>query len=351
MTTPGSECIRRLSSAINELISSQNIVVYFGDKLVEEGLIDKQGKRNIITLGISDYDKTDRLMTAAKVKIEQDPKSFHRLIAILEELGGFEHLVEQLKQIYMSLVTTTPESQSHAKHHRLGREIISPVSNLAIVAAVLFGLAIVVLTWTHVQDYITALSTTVMLFLTCLLLTWTNMQHYIQNVRADMNVQSLLDTPAPAYFQPRRAELTIISSKFEALRKQIGTQKKTVVLYIVAPPAYGKTQLARHFAEEYFARNKHQYFSLTLVVAAVDATNESSLYSSYKSLANKLKLSQEFLESYSVEEGLLILARAIAAELRNRQQGWLLILDNLTLEVKRNINGQYKGHDTTTIHF
>ena len=347
MTTPGGECIRRLSSAINELISSQNIVVYFGDKLVEEGLIDKQGKRNIITLGISDYDKTDRLMTAVKVKIEQDPKSFHRLVAILDGLVGFEHLVEQLKQNYMSVVTTT--SESHAKHHRLVRDIISPVSNLAIIAAVLFALAIVVLTWTLVQDYITAVSTTVVLFLTCLLLTWNNMQHYIQNVRADMNVRILLDTPKPAYFQPRRAELTIISSKFEALRKQIGTQKKTLVLYIVAPPAYGKTQLARHFAEDYFARNKH--FSLTLVVASVDATNESFLYSSYKSLAKKLKLSQEFLESYSVEEGLVILARAIAAELRNRQQGWVLILDNLTLEVKRNRNGQYKGHDTATIHF
>ena len=342
MTTPGGEWIRRRSSDINQLISSQNIVVYFGNKLVEEGLIDEQGKSNIVTLGISDYDKTDRLMNAAKVKIEQDPKSFQRLIAILDGLVGFEHLVGEMKQIDMSPVTATSESQSLSKYHQLGREIISPVSNLVIkaAAAVLFALVIVVLTWTHLQDYITAVSTTVVLFLTCLL--------YIQIVRADMNVQSLLDTPKPTYFQPRQAELTIISSKFEDLRKQIGTRKKTVVLYIVAPPAYGKTQLARHFAENYFER---KYFSLTLVVAAVDATNESSLYRSYKSLADKLKLSQEFLESYSVEEGLLILARAIAAELRNRQQGWLLILDNLTLEVKRNINGQYKGHDTATIHF
>ena len=73
-------------------------------------------------------------------------------------------------------------------------------------------------------------------------------------------------------------------------------------------------------------------------MAAVDA---SSLYNSYKSLAGELKLPQEVHESYSTKEGLLPVARAIAAQLKYRQQGWLLILDNLTLEVKRNINVQY----------
>lgn len=334
MTTPESKTISRLSSDINQLISSCSSVVYFGNKFVEEGLIDEQGKRNIITLGISDYDKADRLMTAAKAKIEQDPESFHRLIAIFEELAPFVPLVKRLKKNY-----------TDAKYHQLRKGIILPVSNLestTLIAAVLFGLAIVVLTWIHVQDYITAVSTTVVvLILTCVLLPWTNMQHYIQNVRVDMNVQSLLVTPEPAYFHPRQAELTNISLKFEALRKQNGTQQKTVVLYIVAPPAYGKTQLARHYAKKYFARNVRQYFFKSLVVAAVDASSESSLYNSYKSLADELKLPQEFHESYSTKEGLLVVARAIAADLKNRQQGWLLILDNLTLEVKRNINGQY----------
>lgn len=119
--------------AIIEPISSHNLVVYFGNKLVAKGLSSRQARKEklgIITLGISDYDKTNRLMTAAKVKIEQDPKSFHMLVAILDGLVGFEHLVEQLKQLYMSLVTTS--SESHAKHHQLVREVISPVSNLAI---------------------------------------------------------------------------------------------------------------------------------------------------------------------------------------------------------------------------
>ena len=335
MTTPESKTISGLSSDINQLIASCSSVVYFGNKFVEKGLIDEHGKRNIITLGISDYDKADRLMTAAKAKIEQDPESFHRLIAIFEELAAFVPLVKRLKKIYTS--------ECDAKYHRLRKGIIPPVSNLestTLIAAVLFGLAIVVLTWIHAQDYITAVSTTVVV----LILTyvpWTNMQHYIQNVRADMNVQSLLVTPEPAYFHPRQAELTNITLKFEALRKQNGTQQKTVVLYIVAPPAYGKTQLARHYAKKYFARNVRQYFFKSLVVAAVDASSESSLYNSYKSLADELKLPQELHESYSTKEGLLVVARAIAADLKNRQQGWLLILDNLTLEVKRNINGQY----------
>ena len=63
-------------------ISSCSSVVYFGNRFIEEGLIDKQGKRNIITLGISDYDKADQLMTAAKTKIEQDPESFHRFLLL-----------------------------------------------------------------------------------------------------------------------------------------------------------------------------------------------------------------------------------------------------------------------------
>ena len=88
--------------------------MYFGNKFVEEGLMDEQGKRNIITLGISYYDKADRLMTAAKAKIEQDPESFHRSIAIFGELAVFVPLVKQLKQIYNSecnacKVSTTQE--------------------------------------------------------------------------------------------------------------------------------------------------------------------------------------------------------------------------------------------------
>ena len=144
-------------------------------------------------------------------------------------------------------------------------------------------------------------------------------------------------------------EMTI-NSKFEALRKQNGEQDKTVVVYIVGPPAYGKTQLARQFAEEYFEKHARRYLFRTLVVAAVDATSELSLYRAYKLLSDELNLHQKIHipVSYSMEDGLLILARAIAAELKNRQRGWLLVLDNLTLQVKKNKNGQY--NDNPCIH-
>ena len=72
-------------------------------------------------------------------------------------------------------------------------------------------------------------------------------------------------------------------------------------------------------------------------MASVDATSELSLLGSYQSLASKLHIPE------SMEENLLILGTAIAAELKNRQHGWLLILDNLTLELKRNKNGQSSG--------
>ena len=261
--------------------------------------------------GIGDYAKTSRLMSAATAKIDEDPSSFHRLIAVLEESAPSKDIVNQLKQEYK------PISPAR-RYYRRGKRVVLSVINLApraifTIAFMGFVLACIVLNWTHVQDYV-----------------W--------NACTDLNVKNLWDTPAPTHFQliKRQAELMNISSRFESLRQQSDAQEKTVVVYIVGPPAYGKTQLARQFAEEYYAKNKRSYIFRTLVVASVDATSELSLLGSYQSLASKLHVPG----SYSMEENLLILGTAIAAELKNRQHGWLLILDNLTLQLKRNKNGQ-----------
>ena len=314
MTSPEGDTIRKRTVAINRLIAS-NSVKYFGDRLVAEGFIGDQERNNIITAhGIGDYDKASRLMTAARAKIEEDPSSFHRLITVLEDSAPSKDIANQLKQEYK------PISPAR-RYYRRGKRVVLSVINLApraifTIAFMGFVLACIVLNWTHVQDYV-----------------W--------NACTDLNVKNLWDTPAPTHFQPikRQTELMDISSKFEALRQQNSTQEKTVVVYIVGPPAYGKTQLARQFAEEYYAKNKRSYIFRTLVVASVDATSEMSLLGSYQLLANKLKLFH-IPESYSMEEKLLTLGTAIAAELKDRQHGWLLILDNLTLQLKRNKNGQ-----------
>ena len=322
MTSPEGDTIRRRKGEINQLIAS-NSVESFGDKLVAKGFIDDQERNNIITAhGIGNYDKASRLMSAAIAKIDEDPSSFNRLITVLEDSVPSKDIVNQLKQGYKPL----------SPARRRGKRVVSSVRNLApraifTIAFMGFVLACNVLTWTHVQDYV-----------------W--------NAGTDLNVKNLWDTPAPTHFQPikRQTELMNISSRFEALRQQGGAQEKTVVVYIVGPPAYGKTQLARQFAEEYYAKNVQNYIFRTLVVATVDATSELSLLGSYTSLANELKLSQKLdkqldlakkLGSYSMEDRLNILSREIAVELKNRQQSWLLILDNLTTQVKGNINGQY----------
>lgn len=309
MTSP--EGIRNRAVA---LIAS-NSVEYFGDRLVAEGLIDEQAKSNIITAhGIGNYDKTSRLMSAARAKIEEDPTSFPRLIAVVEDSVPSKGIVEELKQEYKPI--------SPAKrYYRRGKRLVLSVINLAprgifTIAVMGFALACIVLNWTHVQDYV-----------------W--------DACTDLNVKNLWATPAPTHFQliERQTELMNISSTFEALRQQGGAQGKTVVLYIVGPPAYGKTQLARQFAEEYYARNVRHYIFRTLVVASVDATSELSLLGSYELLAKKLKVSH-IPASNSMEESLLNLGTVIAAELKDRQHGWLLVLDNLTLQLKRNKNGQ-----------
>ena len=314
MTSPEGDTIRRRIDAINRLIAS-NSVEYFGDRLVAKGFIDEQAKGNIITAhGIGDYAKTSRLMSAATAKIDEDPSSFHRLIAVLEESAPSKDIVNQLKQEYK------PISPAR-RYYRRGKRVVLSVINLApraifTIAFMGFVLACIVLNWTHVQDYV-----------------W--------NACTDLNVKNLWDTPAPTHFQliKRQAELMNISSRFESLRQQSDAQEKTVVVFIVGPPAYGKTQLARQFAEEYYAKNKRSYIFRTLVVASVDATSELSLLGSYQLLASKFKLNISIPKFYSMEDGLLILARAVAVELKNRQHGWLLILDNLTLQLKRNKNG------------
>ena len=312
MTSP--EGIRKRAVA---LIAS-NSVEYFGDSLVAEGFIDEQAKSNIISAhGIGNYDKTSRLMSAARTKIEEEPSSFPRLIAVVEDSAPSEDIVEELKQEYKPI--------SPAKrYYRRGKRLVLSVINLTprgIFTIAIMGFA-----------------------LSCIVLNWTRVENYVWNACTDLNVKNLYDTPAPTHFQliKRETELMNVSLNFKALRQQDDGQRKTVVVYIVGPPAYGKTQLARQFAEEYYARNVRRYIFRTLVVASVDATSELSLLGSYKFLAIELKLSEKIHipTSYSTEDSLLIFARAIAAELKNRQQGWLLILDNLTLQLKTDKNGQ-----------
>ena len=321
MTSPEGDTIRRRTVAINRLIAS-NSVEYFGDRLVAEGFIDDQERNNIITAhGIGDYDKTSRLMSAARAKVDEDPSSFDRLITVLEDSVPSKDIVNQLKQEYNPL---SPARRCYRRVKRVVSSVINLVPRaIAVIAFMGFVLACIVLNRTHVQDYV-----------------W--------NALTDLNVKNLLDAPTHFQLIKRQTELMNISSRFEALRQQGDAQEKTVVVYIVGPPAYGKTQLARQFAEEYYAKNKRSCIFRTLVVASVDATSELSLLMSYiplakelglfQKVANELELAQK-LRSYSMKDNVHILARAIAAELKTRQQGWLLILDNLTSHVERNVNG------------
>ena len=133
--------------------------------------------------------------------------------------------------------------------------------------------------------------------------------------------------------QPRRKEVEQLHLTFKDLREKNGADG-VVTLYIVGLPAFGKTTLASLFAEGYYEKNKKQVF-----VGFIDATSRATLLESYCTLANETGhmdvVERVRLLSGSEKElqGLQILVPLAKKELKS-QKKWLLVVDNLTSDVK-----------------
>jgi len=140
--------------------------------------------------------------------------------------------------------------------------------------------------------------------------------------------------PQPSHkCQPRRAEVEQLHLMFKDLREKNGPDR-VVTLYIVGLPAFGKTTLASLFAEDYYKRNKKQVF-----VGFIDATSRATLLESYCTLADETGLANVVIQvrllsgSEKELQGLQLLVPLVKKELKS-QKKWLLVIDNLTSDVK-----------------
>ena len=140
--------------------------------------------------------------------------------------------------------------------------------------------------------------------------------------------------PQPSHkCQPRWEEVEQLHLMFKDLQEKNGTDR-VVTLYIVGLPAFGKTTLASLFAEDYYKRNKKQVF-----VGFIDATSRATLLESYCTLADETGLANVVIQvrllsgSEKELQGLQLLVPLVKKELKS-QKKWLLVIDNLTSDVK-----------------
>ena len=74
-------------------------------------------------------------------------------------------------------------------------------------------------------------------------------------IKGGPSKKSMLLPPRPKHkVQPRRDLVANIASLFTELRKGCPDRDTVVVVYVQGPPAFGKTQLACQFAEDFERR-------------------------------------------------------------------------------------------------
>ena len=143
--------------------------------------------------------------------------------------------------------------------------------------------------------------------------------------------QLVLGYKAQHCLYQQKAEVENIEKNFETLRKQNKGDMSAVTVYLTGPPACGKTQTARQFAERFYYKNR-RFCRNKLVVATLNAADQRSLLHSFDELAAELGCvpqSYEYKEHpISEEQQLKYYSDAVKKELR-RRPGWLLVIDNL----------------------
>ncbi len=138
-------------------------------------------------------------------------------------------------------------------------------------------------------------------------------------------------------FQSRKSDVRRLQSMFKSLRKQ-NRGNVAVAVYITGRPCFGKTQLAREFGNTYYQRNKGLFFK-NLFVGTLNASSKHTFLQSYVTLALELGCGAELkaIENFSGQKGELqsleLLSAAVRRELKHRP-GWLLVVDNLSSDVK-----------------
>ncbi len=158
----------------------------------------------------------------------------------------------------------------------------------------------------------------------------------IAKASADQSVLLLPQKPSHS-FQTRKHDVQKLQALFKSLRKQ-NRGNVAVAVYVTGRPGFGKTQLAREFGKAYYHRHRGFLFR-KLFVGTLNASSKHTFLQSYITLALELGCGSELkaLENLSGRKGELqsleLLSAAVRRELRHRP-GWLLIVDNLSSDVK-----------------
>ena len=145
----------------------------------------------------------------------------------------------------------------------------------------------------------------------------------------------LLPSKPPHRYQTRPKELNEVKRRLKELREQ-NVDDVVVTLYIKAPQAMGKTQLAREYGEVYYNElvgtvtiktPVDSYTGKKVLVAHLDADSESSFWRSYFSLATHLGCSFSWLNSvHRFEDRLNVISTVVKMKLKECRD-WFLIVD------------------------
>ena len=96
-TSPEREVIEKNQSLICEAVVFCADVTWFASRMVEEGFISSQIQANVVsTLGVSDYNKCIKLLSAVGVQVLTAPQRFHDFLGVLSEQPPLKGTVDVL---------------------------------------------------------------------------------------------------------------------------------------------------------------------------------------------------------------------------------------------------------------
>lgn len=96
------------TAALNGTLSNTVNLVWFADRLFEEGLIRQETQGSVCTVDASNYDKACILTQEVAARISEDPRKFPKFITILQEKPVLTTVMNNLLDEYgrLQLYTT-----------------------------------------------------------------------------------------------------------------------------------------------------------------------------------------------------------------------------------------------------
>ena len=100
MASPELEALRRCTAALIGTLTSTVNLIWFADRLFNEGLIRQETQGSVCMTEASNYDRASTLIQAVSTQISKDPRSFSKLITILQERPALIPVMNNLLDEY-----------------------------------------------------------------------------------------------------------------------------------------------------------------------------------------------------------------------------------------------------------